>query len=362
MHPEDITLGSEARRAQEIAFKKTGKEAARYTRFAGWKDVGEGQRVYVIEWGNPDGKPFMVLHGGPGQAFNSSHVALFNGETDHVIFFDQRGCGESTPSAATLNKDEAKKINTPFHIIRDMEVLRQEFGFNQMNLAGGSWGSTLALLYAIEQPERTASMALWSMYLGTKKETDGLFSDQTGDPTFKFGKEWERFIAMVPEKERGVGSDGLVDPRKVLAYYGKMVNSPDREVARKFAVEYAIYEFTLCAPDDPSTIVSDVEGDTNAVSAARIETMYLSEDLFIPENYILNNIDTIKHIPIATAQGVRDRCTPIKHARAFEEAYGKECVIEIQDSGHLRDDKNMKVVLRGMMASVPPIESVGEVQ
>jgi len=342
----------------QIAEAKTGKEAVKHILWSGYVDVGEGQKVYVIEWGNKNGNPFMCLHGGPGQSFNSSHVALFNPETDHVIFFDQRGCGESSPSAGGMKKEEIEKINTPFHIISDMEKLRTKFELEKMNVAGGSWGSTLALLYAIEHPEKTASLAMWSMYLGTKKETEGLFADQTGDSTFLYTKEWERFVGMVPPQERGKGSDGLVDPRQVLAYYKKMVNSSDKKVAQKFAEEYAMYEFTLCAPDDPSTIESYVVGDENAIAAARIETLYLSNDLFIPEGYILDNIDRIKGIPMLTAQGDRDRCTPIQHARKFEEALGKECVIEVKNAGHLRDDREMKPVLQRMMAGAPNVAPV----
>lgn len=337
----------------EIARRKTGSEAAKYIRWSGLVPVGEDQMLYVIRWGKPGGKPFIELHGGPGQSFNASHVALFNGETDDVIFFDQRGCGESQPSAATLSEQETRDINTPFHIIEDIEKLRERFGFERVNVAGGSWGSTLALLFAIENPDRVASLQLWSLYLGTKEETDNLFADHTRDPDFPFGPAWERFIAMVPQGERGTRPDGCVDPRKVLEYYKKMVNSPNETVARNFSEEYAIYEFTLCAPDDPSKIEADVRGDANAVSAARIELLYLANNIFVPDDYILNKIDNFKGIPITTAQGLKDRCTPIKFARKFEKKLGRDCVIPVEKAGHLRNDREMAAVLKDNMRRAP---------
>src|SRR5215467_15385393 len=166
---------------EEIARKKTGSEAAKYILWSDYVDVGQGQRLFVLEWGKRGGKPFIELHGGPGQSFNASHVALFNGETDHVIFFDQRGCGESKPSAAALSEEETRTINTPFNIIEDIEKLR-ELRFEKVNVAGGSWGSTLALLYAIKHPDRVASLQLCSLYLGTKEETNILFSEPPYQP------------------------------------------------------------------------------------------------------------------------------------------------------------------------------------
>jgi len=337
---------------EEIARKKTGNEAAKYILWSDYVDVGQGQRLFVLEWGKRGGKPFIELHGGPGQSFNESHVALFNGETDHVIFFDQRGCGESKPSAAALSEEETRIINTPFNIIEDIEKLR-EGRFEKVNVAGGSWGSTLALLYAIKHPDRVASLQLWSLYLGTKEETDNLFADQTEDPDFPFVAAWERFIAMVPQHERGDGGDGRANPRNVLEYYRRMVNSPDEAVARRFSEEYAIYEFTLCAPDDPGRIEADVRSDANAISAARIELLYLSNDIFVPDNYILDNIGELKGITITTAQGLKDRCTLIKFAHKFEEKLGRQCVIPVENAGHLRNDKKMAAVLKENMSRAP---------
>ncbi|MBI3573732.1 alpha/beta fold hydrolase [Candidatus Kaiserbacteria bacterium] len=333
--------------------RKIGKENAKYKLRSEEIDVGEGQKLYVIEWGNPKGKPFICLHGGPGASFNESHVALFNGETDHVIFFDQRGCGESTPSAAKLTTEQLRDTNTPTHLVRDMEHLRLRFDMQKMNIVAGSWGSSLASFYAIEHPDRVASLQLWSLYLANRKQAILRFEDKTREPGFPqmCVEPWKEFIALIPESERGYDKDGLANPVSIMNYCAsaKGVNNPDEKIARKFAEAYLIYEYTLCQPDgsdtDPKGTMKKIRklitDDPNTLSAARLEITYKANDTFVEDDHIFKNIEKLKGIPITIVQGKRDWCTPTRFARMLEEKLGVKCVEEV-DSGHLRTDKEMK--------------------
>ncbi len=332
---------------------KIGKENAKHVLWSGKIDAEDGQKLYVIEWGKRDGSPMICLHGGPGDSFKESHVALFNNRTDHVIFFDQRGCGESTPSAAVQTKEEIQLGNTPAHIIADMEKLRKHFDMEKMHVAGGSWGSTLALLYAIEHPDKTASLQLWSLFLATKEQRDSIFEDKTRHDNFPemCREPWDEFIGLVPKDKRGYDEKGSVNPALILEYYAsdKGTNHPNPAIARKYAEAYLIYEYALCQPDgsdsDPSAtlekIRNDITGDANSLAAARIEMTYQVNDMFIEENRILNNAERIKDIPIKIVQGKRDWCTPTKFARMLEAKLGFQCVDEVA-SGHLRNDKEMQ--------------------
>ena len=305
-------------------------------------DVGEGQKLYYLEWGNRKGVPFIVLHGGPGGSFDESFVALFDPNIHHVVFFDQRGCGESTPSATGLTKEEIENTNTPTHLIKDVEIIRTRFfGNKKVNIAGGSWGSTLALLYAIAHPQKVASLHLWSTFLSGKAEIEETYEDRTGNPDFPLGKEWEWFISHIPESERSSG-------RTVLEYLAKMVSSQDPDVARKYAVITLVYEYALCNPPgfDIEKMKASLEADPNLVSLARIELIYLLNGSFIPDGYILANVDKIKHIPCHVVHGTKDWNTPLKYTRAMESAYGENCEVEVVDSGHLRSDPNMKEALQ----------------
>ncbi len=340
---------------EAIAERKTG-ELYTHVLWSGHVPASNDQYLYAVEWGNKEGIPFMCLHGGPGDSFRPSHVALFDPAIHHVIFFDQRGCGESTPNAIGCSKEVLQATNTPAHIIKDMEVLREYFGFEKMHLAGGSWGSTLALFYAIAHPERVLSMQLWSLYLATSTETFGIFEDRTANPAFPTmcKEQWKIFIDLVPETER-------TTPATVVEYYAGPhgANSSDIETAKKYAQSYLAYEYTLCQPDGSDTnpeatlahIREDVAADPNTLPGARIEMTYIGNDMFVEENHIYTNIEKIKDIPINIVQGKRDWCTPIKYAREFEEKLGKRCVEEVA-SGHLRSDIEMAAALRRNLRNI----------
>ena len=153
------TASEDSVRLDALAHKKTGEGTSEHILSSGYLEVGEGQRVYYVEWGNPKGTPFMALHGGPGAGFGASHIALFDPAIHHVVFFDQRGCGASTPPADSLDEKGVEAVANTGNMLADTEALQTKiFGAQKVHVAGGSWGSTLALTYAIEHPEKVASL------------------------------------------------------------------------------------------------------------------------------------------------------------------------------------------------------------
>jgi len=297
---------------------------------SGFLDVGDGHAIYWEDWGNPDGIPVISLHGGPGGSFKDSHKAIFDPKKHHVIFHDQRGAGRSLPFASTEN-------NTTEHLVQDIELLRKKFGFKKMNVVGGSWGSSLSLLYAIKYPERVRSLLLWGIYLIRQFETDWV---NEGYPRYNFPAEWERFIALVPEKHR-------VNGDAIMTYYAEQMRSSDEEIAKKYAFEWTLWEAALVSIEyDPTLNEQEVQNDPTTLSTALLETHYFINKCFVPDNYILDNIRMIRHIPCKVVQGRFDMCTPAIGAYDLAKEYGENLTLSWVNSGHLRSDPGMREMIK----------------
>jgi len=301
---------------------------------SGYLTVDNGHQIYWEDWGNPKGAPIISLHGGPGSGFNDSHKALFDPKLHHVIFHDQRGSGRSKPFASTDH-------NTTQDLIGDIELLRKKFDIEAAHIVGGSWGSSLSLLYAIAHPERTKSLLIWGVYLVRQFETDWV---NEGYPRYNFPAEWHRFISLVPESDRKNGAS-------IMKYYAEQMRSNDVATSKKFAVEWTLWESTLLSITyDPIATESEVRANPNTLSTALLETHYFMNNCFIPEGYILNNIARINDIPCEVVQGRFDMCTPPIGAYDLAQAYGDKLNIQWINSGHLRDDPNMLETLRATAA------------
>jgi proline iminopeptidase len=298
-------------------------------------EVGGGHTIHVEEWGEPTGIPVMVLHGGPGAAFNDTHKAIFDKKKHRVILFDQRGCGQSTPPGKIEN-------NSTQDLIGDINLIRERLGITgPMNIAGGSWGSSLALIYAIEHPENVKEMVLWSTALVRAGSYADMLKDRRGEPGFKYGKAWERFTKDIPDSEK-------VSGERILQFYIRMVLGEDQERALKFAIEFQLYEFTLCAPDNLDSVELEraVRSDPNTLPGTRVELSYVKNGFFVSGNYIIDNISEISDIKTTVVHGERDQCTPMQESQDLEKAYGPNMTLEVADSGHLRSDRDMKRRLR----------------
>ena len=188
----------------------------------GLLDVGDGHRVYWELCGNPHGKPVVFLHGGPGGGCSPVQRRLFDPEKYRILLFDQRGCGRSLPYAEL-------EANTTWHLVADMERLREMIGVERLMVFGGSWGSTLALAYAQTHPERVTELVLRGIF--TLRRAELLWYYQEG-ASWMFPDKWERFLAPIPPEERG----------DLMAAYRRRLIHPDPEVQREAARAWSLWE------------------------------------------------------------------------------------------------------------------------
>lgn len=272
----------------------------------------------------------MHFHGGPGGGFSDGHKIMFNPDKQRIIFFDQRGSGRSTPYAETID-------NTTQKLIEDTEKLREHLGIEKMHLVGGSWGSTMVLTYAIAHPDRVLSMVMWGIYMGRQFENDLI---SAGHARYNYPEAWERFIALVPAEYRQNGTS-------ITQYYADKINSDDDAEAHKYANEWALWESSLLSLSyDQRKLEQSVLSDISNLPLARLETHYFLNGCFLPENYILDNVDAIKHIPCYVVQGRFDNCTPPISAVELSKAYGDNMTLQMVNAGHRRSDPELLAALR----------------
>ena len=269
-----------------------------------------GHDLYFEECGKQTGQPILFLHGGPGAGITPSHRRLFNPDRFRCVFFDQRGSGQSRPFASI-------ESNTTDALIGDIEALRLHLGIDKFILFGGSWGSTLALAYAIAYPEHVESLILRGIFLGTADEVSWFLHDMGRF----FPEAHERFISFIPENER---DDVLT------AYYQRLIsNNP--AIYQPAADRWASYETSCSTLRAGSRHMSG----TAALSMARIEAHYFRHQCFMPDAHILSNIDRIKHLPAHIIQGRHDVICPPFTAQKLALAWGKNARLQmIDEAGH----------------------------
>lgn len=296
----------------------------------GFLDVGGGHRIYWEDWGDPAGIPVILLHGGPGAGFGDAHKALFDPRRHHVLFHDQRGCGRSTPFGEIRH-------NTTADLIGDIEALRRHAGWADAHVAGGSWGSTLGLLYALEHPGRVRSLLLWSIYLARRFDDHWVMD---GPPRYFLPAEWERFVSLVPGRLRG-------DPAAIMDYYAGRINDQDPQTARRYATEWTLWEAALTSLlYDPERNERQALAEPGTVGVARIEVHYFTQGCFVPENHILDRVPELRDLPCTVVQGRFDMCTPPVAAYELAQAYGRGLDLRWVNAGHLRTDPEMFTALR----------------
>ncbi len=256
--------------------------------------VGHGHELYVEESGNPKGAPVLYLHGGPGGATHPNFRRYFDPDHYRIILFDQRGCGKSTPSGHL-------EANTIWHLMDDMEQLRETLDIERWHLFGGSWGSTLALAYAERYPKHVASFVLRSIFLGRKTEIEWLFNGGAG---VFFPDEWQSFSQYVGEAER---SD------LVRAYYRRLVGA-DEKLRMEAALSWCRWETSLLHLTYDPTEFEDLD-KAHAVALARIEAHYFANNCFLRlDDQILREIPLIRDIPAIIVHGRYDMITPPRAA------------------------------------------------
>ena len=278
-------------------------------------EVSGGHSVYFEEVGNPEGKPALFVHGGPGAGAQPFDRRFFDPERYRVVLFDQRGCGRSTPHAA-LNE------NTTLHLIDDIERLRGQLGIERWLVFGGSWGSTLSLAYAQAHPTSVTALVLRGIFLLRRKELVWFY--QEGASAI-FPDEWEKYLAPIPESER----DDLIS-----AYYRRLTSN-DKETRLEAARAWSGWEGATLSLYPDEERVRMFAGDDFATAFARIECHYFINGAFFDhDSQLLEGIDRVRHIPAVIVQGRYDVCTPMMSAWALHRAWPEADFRLVADAGH----------------------------
>ncbi|NYG08670.1 proline iminopeptidase [Phycicoccus badiiscoriae] len=289
----------------------------------GLLDIGAGNHMYWEQCGNPEGKPVLTVHGGPGSGCSVDGRRRFNPETYRSILFDQRNCGRSTPHASDPTVDLA--TNTTDNLIADMEQLREHLGIDRWMLYGGSWGSTLILAYAQRHPERVTEAVIAAVTTTRRSEIAWLYQ---GVGRF-FPEQWQRFHDFVAAEERG---DDVFD---LLAAYGRLLGHPDPTVRELAANEWLRWEDTVISmdPQGKHNAYSDRPDDAK-LAFVRICAHYFSNGAFLEEGQLLRNAGKLAGIPAVLIHGRFDLGGPLLTAWELSRAWPGAELVVVEDSGH----------------------------
>lgn len=271
--------------------------------------------LYYEQCGNPDGKPAVFLHGGPGGGISPDYRRYFNPEIYRVVLFDQRGAGQSTPHASI-------EENTTWDLVADIEGLRQRLAIDRWQVFGGSWGSTLALSYAETHPEAVTELVLRGIFLCRPQEIQWFY--QQGASAI-FPDVWEEYLKVIPEPERG---------DMVSAYYRRLT-SDDFATRVEAARAWSIWEGSTSKLFFDSDSIERFADPEFALAFARIECHYFMNNSFFPtDNYLIENVSNIRHVPCRIVQGRYDVVCPMTSAWDLHRAWPEAELRIIQDAGH----------------------------
>jgi proline iminopeptidase len=287
-------------------------------------DVGDGHKIYLEQSGNPDGIPVVVFHGGPGGGCSPAMRRYFDPKVYRIILFDQRGCGRSQPHASVSE-------NTTWHLVRDIELIRETLEISQWIVFGGSWGATLALIYAQAHPEPVLALILRGVCLATQSELDWFYGGGAG----KFWPEtWARFADLIPEDERD----------DMIAAYHKRLFSGNLQTEIKYARAWAQWENAL-ASIQSSGHGGEAPGEY-ARAFARLENHYFTHGAFLDyDGQILDRIDRIAHIPGVIVQGRYDMICPPENAWKLAQAWPNAELKMVKHAGHALSEPGISAEL-----------------
>ncbi|MEQ1564749.1 MAG: prolyl aminopeptidase [Myxococcota bacterium] len=277
--------------------------------------VGDGHVLYFEESGNPAGKPALFLHGGPGGGTEPRHRQFFDPAAYRIVLVDQRGCGQSTPFASL-------EANTTWHLVADLERLREHLGVERWLVFGGSWGSTLALAYAETHPERVSELVLRGIFLVRKWEIDWFYQDGC---SHLFPDAWEEFLRPIPADER----------HDLVSAYHRRLTSDDRATRVEAARAWSVWEGTTSYLLVNPAAVAHHDEDDFATAFARIECHYFVHGCWLEgERALLANIDRVRRIPAVIVQGRYDVVCPMESAWALHRAWPEAELAVVPDAGH----------------------------
>lgn len=277
--------------------------------------VSATHELYWEESGNPNGKPVVFLHGGPGGGTEGKHRRYFDPSVYRIVLLDQRGCGKSTPFASLED-------NTTWHLVSDIERLREHLGIERWQVFGGSWGSTLALAYAETHPSRVTELVLRGIFLLRKEEIRWFYQEGA---SWIYPDAWEAYLGHIPEAERG---------DLLHAYYRRLTSEDPAERLAAAKVWSQWEGRTSCLIPSPD-LIARTGGEEFALAFARIECHYFVHDGWLTEGReLLANVHRLKGIPAVIVQGRYDVVCPAKSAWDLHRAWPEAELKIIPDAGH----------------------------
>lgn len=280
----------------------------------GMLDTGDGHRIYWELCGNPEGKPVVFLHGGPGAGSAPAHRRLFDPKRWRILLFDQRGCGRSEPHASLEN-------NTTWHLVADIERLRVMLGLERWTVFGGSWGSALALAYAETHPERVTELVLRGIFTLRRFELEWYYQEGA---SLLFPDKWERFLAPIPPAERG----------DLISAYHRRLTGADAAARLEAARAWSLWEGeTLTILPDPALTVQHGDDDF-ALAFARIENHYFVHGGWLEPGQLIRDAHRLRAIPGVIVQGRYDVATPAVTAWDLHRAWPEAEFHLVEDAGH----------------------------
>lgn len=286
--------------------------------------VGDGHSIYVEQCGNPNGLPVVVLHGGPGGGCSPMMRRYFDPAIYRVILFDQRGCGRSRPHASVAD-------NTTWHLVADIELIRKTLGIEDWVVFGGSWGATLALIYAQTHPEWVSHLVLRGVFLSTRRELDWFYQGGAG----AFWPElWQQFSGLIPENER----------HDVIGAYHRRLFSGDTTIETRYARAWASWENALASIDNEGPAGSGPPEYARAF--ARLENHYFTNGCFLNDDQqILKNVHKIAHIPGIIVQGRYDMICPPVSAFNLASLWPTSRLVMVGKAGHALSERGISAEL-----------------
>lgn len=283
--------------------------------------VDDKHSLYIEESGNPNGIPVIYLHSGPGIGSDKYQRRFFDPEVYRIILYDQRGAGRSTPHAEL-------KDNTTQHLVDDLEAIREHLNIDSWILFGSSWGSLLALVYSIQNPERVSGLVVHSTFLGRQQDIDWVYKEGTN---IFFPDYWDDFVKILSTGERA---------NPLQAYHDKL-RSADELTRMGSAKHWSMFQAQCSTLQPHNQTVDHLLDPKVAVGLVNIETHYFINNCFLEENYILDNIDKIADIPGFIVHGRYDAICPVKNAWELNQVWTKAQLYLVRDAGHSDKEPGM---------------------
>ena len=281
----------------------------------GMLDVGDGHTIYFEECGNPNGEPAVLVHGGPGGGSNPTMRRFHDPEHYRIILFDQRGCGRSTPHASL-------EANTTWHLVADMERLREALGVERWQVFGGSWGSTLALAYAETHPQRVTGLILRGIFLVRRAELEWFYQEGC---SWIYPDAFAAYRDVIPPEERG----------DMIAAYHRRLTHPEADVRLAAAKAWSVWEASTLSLLPDAERIRNFSADAYALAFARIECHYFINGGFLRcDDQLLADAGRLAGIPGTIVHGRYDVVTPLKNAWDLKHAWPEVDLRIVPDSGH----------------------------